>query len=86
MAKKTFEMKLAPRKYKVGDWVTIPMRPQRALAQIIEYRGPFGGGGEHVYRFRYDSGYGEPVETELKESWLEPAEAPSTGQAASRSG
>jgi hypothetical protein len=63
-------------RFKVGDWVTYPRRPEPQRALIIEYRGPLGVGGEHYYRLRRVFDWGEVREFEQPESALEPAEAP----------
>lgn len=63
-------------RFKVGDWVTYPRWPERQRALVIEYRGPLGVGGEHVYRLRRVFDWGEVREFEQPESALEPVDAP----------
>jgi hypothetical protein len=63
-------------KFKVGDWVKYPRRPEPAHAQVIELRGPLGPGGEQIYRLRRVYDWGEVVEFELIESDLQPSDPP----------
>ncbi len=63
-------------RFRVGDWVTYPRWPERQRAQVIEYRGPLGVGGENVYRLRRVFDWGEVREFEQAESDLRPAESP----------
>jgi hypothetical protein len=65
-------------KYKVGDWVSIPLWPVRGLAQVIELRGPLGPGGMQIYRLRESTEWGEIREFEQSEDALEPAAAPTS--------
>lgn len=69
-------VKAAPTKFKVGDWVTYPLQPARAHAQVIEVRGPLAPGGEQVYRVRRVYDWGEVIEFEPPESALEAADPP----------
>ena len=70
------KQKLTPTKFKVGDWVTYPRYPERALAKVIEVRGPLAPGGEQVYRLRRVYDWGEVHEFEQVESDLQRAEPP----------
>ena len=65
-----------PPKFKVGDWVTYPLRPDRMHAKVTEVRGALAPRGEQVYRIRWVWDWGEVHEFETVESALEPAAAP----------
>src|SRR5262245_51462336 len=60
-------------RFRVGDWVTYLYGPSLALAQVVEDRGPLGGGGRRVLRVRVDQKDVEPTFTEVPEEELEPA-------------
>ncbi len=65
-----------PPLYKVGDWLRRrnPRNPE--VVQVIEYRGPLGRGGEHIYRYRHIDEFGQVLESETSETSLEPTAAP----------
>lgn len=66
-----------PPRFKVGDrvayrlWVDPP-----PVVEVIEYRGPLGQDGEHMYRLRRVLDWGEVKEFEQVESALQPAPEP----------
>lgn len=62
-------------KFRVGDWVAFTLGISRWVAEIIEDRGCFGRIPQRVYRLRAPLWYGEPMESELSEEYLEPASA-----------
>jgi hypothetical protein len=62
----------------VGEWVSFLYGPRRALAQIIEDRGPIGMRGRRLYRVRLDLEQADPITFELPEEDLERAKAPDT--------
>jgi hypothetical protein len=59
----------------VGDWLRTRTLYNPQVVQVIEYRGPLGG-GEHIYRYRHIDEFGNVVESETRESSLEPTTAP----------
>jgi hypothetical protein len=59
-------------RYRVGDLVGFLFGVQRAVAQVIEDRGPLGVNGRRVYRIRHLSGMDDPTDFELPEESLEP--------------
>jgi hypothetical protein len=66
----------ATRRFRVGDWVSMPGATSRAFAQIIEDRGPIGVNGRRLYRVRYDINPEEPHLFEMPEDELEPTVPP----------
>ena len=62
--------------FSVDDWVTTTFGLGRALAQVIEDRGPLGKDGRRIYRIRYEWDQDAENATERPESDLEKAEAP----------
>jgi hypothetical protein len=68
--------KKARPRFRVGDWVSFAFGTSRWGAQVIEYRGPLGINGRHIYRLRRDQEYGEPDTFELSEEDLEAAGIP----------
>lgn len=63
-------------RFRVGDWVTLPYGPKRALAQVIEDRGRLGFKGERLYRIRLNWDMGEASAFEVGEECLSPAAKP----------
>jgi hypothetical protein len=75
--KQSVYARFPPPKYKVGDWVQYMLSgkyPQ--VVQVIEYSGPLGPGGEHVYRHRQVYDDGQVREFSMSESDVEPVAAP----------
>ena len=66
-----------PPRFEVGDWVTFPFGVRKAVAQVIEQRGPLGGVEQrHLYRIRLERESMEPDLFEMPEDLLEPASPP----------
>ena len=63
-------------RFLVGDWVSFPFGVERALAQVIEDRGPLGKDGRHIYRIRREWDQDDENATERSETELEKADAP----------
>jgi hypothetical protein len=59
-------------RYRVGDLVTFQYGPYRAVARVVEDRGPLGVNGSHVYRVAQFTGEEESDEFELPEHAIEP--------------
>ena len=62
-------------KFRIGDWVAYTIGISRWVAEIIEDRGCFGRIPKRIYRLRKPMWYGEPMESEQSEQFLEPASA-----------
>lgn len=62
----------SPARYRVGDFVAFLYGPHRAVARVVEDRGPLGLNGHHVYRVAHFSEEEESDEFELPEHALEP--------------
>src|SRR5437870_25316 len=63
-------------RFKVGDWVSFLFGASNAFAQVIEYRGPLGFHGMHIYRVRLENDWGEPDLFEMPEDLMAPAPPP----------
>ena len=60
-------------RYKVGDVVGFWDGVRRAVARVLEPRGPLGVNRRHLYRLRVMTGADEPVVFEMPEDELDPA-------------
>ena len=60
-------------RFRPGDWAVWMAGPSRHVVQILENVGPVVRDGPPFYRFQEIREYGEPVESEMPENYLEPA-------------
>jgi hypothetical protein len=67
--------KKAKPKFKVGDAVTLEWGFRRVPAVILEDRGQLGVGGRRIYRIEMPVDSSDPVQFEIPEVDLAPAEA-----------
>jgi hypothetical protein len=66
-------VKAAAPRYKIGDVVGFWDGVRRAVARVLEPRGPLGVNRRHLYRLRVMTGADEPVVFEMPEEELDPA-------------
>ncbi len=61
--------------FKPGDTVTLRVGTRRVRGEVVEDRGPIGGGGRRLYDVRYTIGstYSEPQYVELTAADLQKA-------------
>jgi hypothetical protein len=76
---------LAPR-FRLGDWVSYPVGFRRALAQIVEDRGPVGIQGRRLYRLQIDRGEDGGTSIEVPESDLAAPPEITTAELARKNG
>lgn len=60
-------------RFRAGDWVSYPVGFRRALAQVVEDRGPVGTQGRRLYQLQIDRGEDGGTSIEVPEADLEPA-------------
>lgn len=60
-------------RFRPGDWAVWMAGPSRHVVQIQENVGPVTKNGPPFYRFHEFLGFGEPIESEMPENFLEPA-------------
>jgi hypothetical protein len=70
-------------RYRVGDWVSFLYGARRAVAQVVEDRGPIGVNGRRLYGVRLEVAPEYITTFEMPEDEMEPAvqdkEAKTTG-------
>jgi hypothetical protein len=65
--------------FRIGDWVSFNYGPKRAIAEVLEDRGPLGVRGRRLYRIQIppaDDPSGEPSAFEMPEDELVTASPP----------
>src|SRR5262245_27220113 len=62
--------------FRLGDWVSFLYGPEKAIAQVIEPRGPLGFKGRHVYRIRFAGDNDDTNAFEVSEDGMEAAPPP----------
>ena len=73
-------------RFRAGDWVSYPVGFRRALAQVVEDRGPVGTQGRRLYQLQIDRGEDGGTSIEVPEADLEPAPEITTAELAHKNG